>query len=284
VKVTSIDIASLISESEALERLMRAWQKTAEEDEAEIEQVRRRYRVFYAQAMNILEGEARSEFRKAYDGSFGNTDIVDFLADPLAKNQIFVGDEFKNSDLRWAVAFTSHIAPKMATQRDLLEQARLAMTDPEQLLSAWAAIFRRLPEFVLTWNRAHDPAQTPPLRLKNERGLQDLVEAILRLHFSDVRREDHVPQSAGAASLVDFQIPEIGLFIEMKMTRPTLRDKAVGEELLADAGRYPAHPDCLAILAVVYDPEFVIKNPNGLEADLSGATASGVPFRCVIAR
>lgn len=261
---------------------MSQWQISAPE-QTEIDDVRRRYRTFFAQAKQALAtDEARAELQKTHDGSFGNTDISDFLAAPLARSIFANEQQFEGTELAWQVSFQTHVAPKMAKQRDLLEEARLATTDPEQLLSTWAAILRRLPVFVRTWDASPRPEQVPPLNVQDEKGMQDVVEAILRLHFDDVRREDYVPQAAGGASLVDFQIPEVGLFIELKMTRKTLRDKNIGEELLIDAGRYPAHPDCRAILAVVYDPGHWVKNPAGLESDLSKHTNTGVPFRCII--
>lgn len=178
----------------------------------------------------------------------------------------------------WKVGFLTHVAPKLAKQRDLLEEARLSTTDPEQLLSTWVTVFRRLPTFIRVGNESPRASQVPPISIADEKGLQDVMEAILRLHFDDVRREDHIQQVAGAASLVDFQLPDVGLFIEAKMTRKSLRDKGVGDELLVDAGRYPAHPSCKAILAVVYDPQHHVRNAPGLEKDLSQPTAGG--YRC----
>lgn len=279
--MTTVDIAVLIAESEEFERLMRCWQITAPPDD-EVDDVRRRYRAFFAQSKQVLNDEQKAEFQRQHDGSFGDTDIGDFLADPLGRSPIFDTPDHQGTGLEWKVEFKTHVAPKLAKQRDLLEEARLAMTDPEQLLSTWATLFRRLPVFIRTLAASPHPEQVPSLKLTDEKGLQDVIDAILRLHFDDVRREDHVPQSAGAASLVDFQIPDVGLFIEVKMTRPSLKDKQVGEELLTDAGRYPSHPDCKAILAVVYDPGHRIKNPSGLEKDLSKPTASGAPMRCVV--
>jgi hypothetical protein len=89
--------------------------------------------------------------------------------------------------------------------------------------------------------------------------------------FDDVRREDAVPQHAGGASRVDFMLPAAGVVVEAKMTRSGLTDRALGQELLVDWGRYPKHPDCRAILAFVFDPERRLANPTGLELDLSRA-------------
>lgn len=280
--MTTTDIPALISESEELERLMGSWQTQAHATASEIEDVRRRYRRFFVAGKLALDDEQRVEFQKAHDGSFGDTDITDFLADPLGRSPIFDTPELAGTEMAWKVGFATHVAPKLAKQRELLEEVRLSSTDPEQLLSTWATVFRRLPTFLRTLSGSPRKSQIPPIELTDEKGLQDVIEAILRLHFDDVRREDYVPQAAGAASVVDFQLPEIGLFVEAKMTRSTLKDKQIGEELLTDAGRYPAHPDCKAVLAIVYDPARLIKNPAGLEADLSVATASGVPMRTIV--
>ncbi|WP_371400846.1 hypothetical protein OHA10_23060 [Kribbella sp. NBC_00662] len=81
--------------------------------------------------------------------------------------------------------------------------------------------------------------------------------------------EDAVPQQAGAASRVDFLLRETGVIIETKMTRPSLTDKKVGEELAIDWNRYQRHPDCQAIMGVVYDPDRYVSNAAALEHDLS---------------
>ena len=110
-----------------------------------------------------------------------------------------------------------------------------------------------------------------------------LVRAILRLLYPDVRAEDPVSQQAGASSRVDFLIRDAGVIIETKMTRKSLTDKKVGEELLIDRGRYQRHPDCQGIFALVYDPERYLHNPAGLEHDLSQGT-SDISTRVIVVR
>jgi hypothetical protein len=67
------------------------------------------------------------------------------------------------------------------------------------------------------------------------------------------------------------------------MTRASLTDKRVGEELLIDWGRYERHPDCRAIFGFVYDPGHYLSNPAGLEDDLSNDGAD-IPKRVIIVR
>jgi hypothetical protein len=53
------------------------------------------------------------------------------------------------------------------------------------------------------------------------------------------------------------------------MTRDNLGDRKVGEELIVDIAHYQQRTDCKALVCFVYDPEHRLKNPQGLENDLS---------------
>ncbi|HEY8629202.1 MAG TPA: hypothetical protein VIL73_01490 [Gaiellaceae bacterium] len=55
----------------------------------------------------------------------------------------------------------------------------------------------------------------------------------------------------------------------------------IGEELIVDIERYRSHPDCDAIVALVYDPEKRIPNQRTLETDLSGER-DGLIVRVVV--
>jgi len=51
--------------------------------------------------------------------------------------------------------------------------------------------------------------------------------------------------------------------------------------LIVDIERYRSHPDCDAIVALVYDPEKRIPNQRTLETDLSGER-DGLIVRVVV--
>jgi hypothetical protein len=53
------------------------------------------------------------------------------------------------------------------------------------------------------------------------------------------------------------------------MASGSLNDKKIGEQLIVDIERYQAHPDCDRLVCFVYDPDHHIRNPIGLEKDLS---------------
>ncbi|WP_147263023.1 hypothetical protein [Geodermatophilus sp. TF02-6] len=136
------------------------------------------------------------------------------------------------------------------------------------MLDELTAVLRRLPEYLDVLRRSNNP-RVPAPSIEHEADLQVLLHALLRLHYDDVRPEDPVSQHAGGGSRVDFLLRETGVVIETKMTRPTLTDRKLGEELSVDWNRYPRHPDCRAILAFVYDPGRHLANPSALEHDLS---------------
>ncbi len=129
------------------------------------------------------------------------------------------------------------------------------------------ALCRRFPLFVerLQNRQRGRPAYT----VSDEYDVQDLLHAILKLHFDDVRPEEWTPSYAGNASRIDFLLPQERTIIEAKMTRANLGQKEVANELIIDAARYSKvpHVDCLVCL--VYDPLRRCLNPSALEHDLA---------------
>jgi hypothetical protein len=107
------------------------------------------------------------------------------------------------------------------------------------------------------------------IEISDEYDVQDLIHALLKLNFNDVRPEDYVPSYAGGASRIDFSLREAGIVLEIKKTRKTLKEKEVGEQLLIDIGRYRIFPGVKTLICFVYDPDGFIANPRGLETDIA---------------
>lgn len=108
------------------------------------------------------------------------------------------------------------------------------------------------------------------IAITDEYDVQHLFHALLLLRFDDIRPEDVTSSYAGATSRVDFLLKQEKIVIEVKKTRPSLKDKEIGEQLIIDMKRYSNNPDCETLICFVYDPEQLISNPHGLEKDLSG--------------
>jgi REase_DpnII-MboI len=68
---------------------------------------------------------------------------------------------------------------------------------------------------------------------------------------------------------MDFLLPELETVVELKMMRPSLMTKKVGDELLVDIARYQTHPRCHTLYCVVYDPNGLISNARGFEDDMN---------------
>lgn len=109
----------------------------------------------------------------------------------------------------------------------------------------------------------------PTLDVADEYDVQDLLHALLRIFFDDVRPEEWTPSYAGKSSRMDFLLPAEETVIEVKKTRPGLGAKELGDQLIVDIARYKTHPSCKRLVCFVYDPEGRIANPRGIERDLS---------------
>jgi hypothetical protein len=115
----------------------------------------------------------------------------------------------------------------------------------------------------------------PTLVIADEYDIQDLLYALLRLEFEDIRLEDPTPQSAGKSARMDFVLKNHGIVIEVKKTRDRLADKELGDQLLLDIARYKARSDCQTLVCFIYDPDRRIQNPAGLKHDLEASRADG---------
>lgn len=102
-------------------------------------------------------------------------------------------------------------------------------------------ICRRFPLLARQLQRRHDERST--LDIQDEYDVQDLLHALLVLHFDDVRPEEWTPSYAGTSTRMDFLLKEEKVVIETKMARKGLSQKKVIEELAVDKMRYRSHPE-----------------------------------------
>jgi len=108
-----------------------------------------------------------------------------------------------------------------------------------------------------------------PFTVNDEYDVQDLLHALLRMYFEDVRSEEYCPSYAGTKPRIDFLLKREKIAIEAKMTSKRHRRKKVREELILDKEYYSKKEGCKVLYCMVYDPEEWIKNPRGFEDDLS---------------
>ena len=116
----------------------------------------------------------------------------------------------------------------------------------------------------------HRRKGTQPLSFGSEYDVQDLLHALLRPWISDIRPEEFTPSYAGSSTRMDFLLPAHKLVIETKIVRDRAHAKRVGDELIIDIEHYRRHPSCLSLWCVIYDPDHLITNADGLKTDLQG--------------
>lgn len=109
-----------------------------------------------------------------------------------------------------------------------------------------------------------------PLSFSSEYDVQDLLHSMLRPWISDLRPEEFTPSYAGSSTRMDFLLPAHSLVIELKFVRDRAHGKRIGDELIVDIEHYRRHPACNNLWCVVYDPEHLLTNAEGLRTDLEG--------------
>jgi hypothetical protein len=136
-------------------------------------------------------------------------------------------------------------------------------TDP---ITKITALCRRFPLFAERLKSRQRGRQ--PFEISDEYDVQDLLHAVLKLHFDDVRPEEWAPSYAANSSRVDFLLPRERAIIETKMTRSNLGQREGANELIIDAARYAKFPQISHLVCLIYDPGRHIGNASALENDL----------------
>ncbi|OIA98826.1 hypothetical protein AK95_16325 [Paenibacillus sp. LC231] len=144
------------------------------------------------------------------------------------------------------------------------------LTDNSNLADAISnvtTLFRRFHYISRQLRSRHADRET--IKIKDEYDVQDLLQALLRIYFDDIRREEWNPSYAGGSTRSDFLLKKEQIVLEIKKTRSSMSDKELGEQLIIDVAKYRQHPDCKMLICFVYDPEGIIGNPKGIEDDLN---------------
>ncbi len=269
--VTGSPIESLIGESRELERVAAGIQGENQllVDDAAVDAFISQYHAWYAQALDALPEGFKERFRDAFEGGTFTAKIKEFLRAPGDVSPLYDPSP-ENVFPYWTYPFDTAFRGPLLEQRQILTEAQRQVEGPGEAsrdLLLVERICRHFPEFLEPL--ANRGRNRQPFIVEDEYDLQVLLEGVLRLFFDDVRPEDFAPERAGGRSRVDFLLKSEQIVIETKMTRPGLGARKLGEELIVDIERYKSHPDCGALVALVYDPEKQVQNRRALEHDLS---------------
>ena len=155
------------------------------------------------------------------------------------------------------------------------KKPRAGAADPSAKLDG---LLRRLPLVVrqLRWRQG----DRPPFRVEDEKDLEDLLRALLPLHFDDVRLEGRTPRYA-PGTRTDFLLAPEQAAVTAKLVRPGGPGPRPDDQLREDAEYYCGRPGCRVLYALVYDPEGLLHEPRLLETAWSNREAA-CEVRCVI--
>ncbi|MDO8629926.1 MAG: DUF2321 domain-containing protein [Phycisphaerales bacterium] len=148
-------------------------------------------------------------------------------------------------------------------------------------LDSLCILLQRFPLVARQLRSRHDSRST--LEIEDEYDVQDLLHALFRIEFDDIRPEEWTPSYAGGSSRMDFLLKSEQIVVEAKKTRKGMRDKDLGEQLIVDVAKYESHPDCRTLVCFIHDPENRIGNPAGLVADLESKSTDRLQVRIIIA-
>ncbi|EIH4156161.1 malate dehydrogenase [Escherichia coli] len=223
------------------------------------------------------------------DSAKGNNWIArakKLLEDSYGKESDYYKDFNDKKRIAWSSNYQSlvkHYKPIFDAAREDLAHSVTAQTMATEHaeLDLIINILNKFPAFCRQLKKRYN--DRTPLEINDEYDVQDLVHALLLLHFDDIRPEEGSPSFAGSSSRQDFLLKKEKIVIEVKKTRRFLGANKIGEELLIDMARYRAHPDCETLVCFVYAPEGWVTNPKGVIDDLEGKDADG-KTRVVIAQ
>jgi len=163
----------------------------------------------------------------------------------------FLGMRFLNGDL-----VTKTSGPRVQFARQAVDAAQIILHIGER----FETVRRQL--VIRYGNRS-------TLDVKDEYDAQDLFHSLLRLFFDDVRNEEWTPSYAGGNKRADFLLPGYAIAIELKHSRPTMTSKDLGDQLVVDVENYKRNGSVRIIICLVFDREGHIRNPAGIERDLT---------------
>lgn len=178
-----------------------------------------------------------------------------------------------NPDPAFAKAYQRGLQASSAVLESMIEEVEEYWDDSSQQISrdTLATIENLCSRFHLVARQLRSRYNDrTTIEIEDEYDVQDLLHALLKIEFNDVRAEEWTPSYAGKSSRMDFLLKPEKTVIEVKKTRKSLSSKEVGDQLIIDITRYKAHPDCQVLLCFVYDPEGRIGNPACIENDLGG--------------
>lgn len=224
-------------------------------------------------AENLSKDEA-SNCHKKLVFTFSNSDPIHNIVGNAVKScdsyiNALIGDLNKSPDY-WLKKISSQSKSVNIPIQDSIEKS----------LQAINLLCKKFHTVVNQLRKRH--ANRKPLDVTDEYDVQYLLLALLKIFFDDIRPEEWTPTYAGSSSKMDFLLKGVKTVIETKMTRDSLKEKDIGNQLIIDIAHYQQHPDCETLVCFIYDPDNRISNPVGLANDLEKQSNDKLKVKVII--
>lgn len=108
----------------------------------------------------------------------------------------------------------------------------------------------------------------PEFKLEDVQDLEDLVRALLPLHFDDIRPERRTPSYA-ETDRTDFVLGGLGFALTCKLTAGSAGERELTAQLYEDIAYYRDR-NFKSLFVFVHDPEASLRGPRRLEATWNG--------------
>ncbi len=149
-------------------------------------------------------------------------------------------------------------------------------------LATLETLLRRLPRVVRELRSRHE--ERPPFWTADVHDLEDLLRALLPLHFDDVRLLRRTPTyAAGIRTDVLLASPDGGRTIALtpKWATAELTESRLTAQWNEDVSYHEAQRDCGVLVGLVYDPE--ARLPDSSSIEIAWARPQGdLELHCVV--
>ncbi len=160
---------------------------------------------------------------------------------------------------------TGHISPRAQVSGHGFEPTAVVLDRLRKIAERFHQVVRQL---------RHRGEYRATVEVEDQHDVEDLFDALLRVEFEGITKEQWVPSYANSVSQTTFFLQQGQVAIVLKKTRPGRGPREIDYELASDAERYTTFPSCLTLFCFVYDPEGRIGDPQGLEEELRRGTGS----------
>ncbi|MGH7173368.1 MAG: hypothetical protein ACRELG_24050 [Gemmataceae bacterium] len=135
-------------------------------------------------------------------------------------------------------------------------------------------MLRRLPRVIRQLRARH--GDRPPFLVADERDLEDLLRALLPLHFDDIRPECRTPSYA-AGTRTDFLLAPESIALTIKLAKPRIL-----EQVPEDAEYYRRERKYRTLVVFIHDPEASLREPC-VPPTVRAEDGEEPEVRCVVA-